>query len=150
MPSTVAATGVVVMGRRTFDIVDGPHGWDGDMGYGGSRDQSGAPPVLVVTHSPPEIVRLEDTFSFELGGLEEALSNAQSMADDRDIVIMGGGNVISQGLDLGIVDELRLHVAPVLLGAGTPLFAGLRPRSQRLRQTDARITPHATHLTYRV
>jgi len=140
------ATGVVVMGRNLFDVVDGPHGWSEDVGYGAGL--AAQPPVLVVTRIPPEKVRLADRFTFVVDGLRSAVAKGVAMADDRDVVIMGGGATVRSAIEAGVVDELRLHVSPMLLGAGTPLFDGAAPRS--LRQIHVRASGHATHLTYRV
>lgn len=141
------ATGVVIMGRKLFDIIDGPHGWSDEVGYGAS--EAGPQPVLVVTRTPPATMRLPaDRFTFVVDGIGSAVSKATSMADDRTVVVMGGGQTIRGALDLGLLDELHLHLAPVLLGAGTPLFDGGSPHT--LRQLRVRQSAHATHLVYRV
>jgi dihydrofolate reductase len=145
LADAVDATGVVVMGRRLFDFVDGPHGWSDEMGYGAAH--AAPPPVLVVTRTPPDTVRLGDRFTFVVDGLRSAVAKAIAMAGDRDVVVMGGAEVIRGCLEQGLLDELRLHLAPVLLGAGTPLFVGQTPRE--LRQLHVRVSGHATHLTYR-
>jgi dihydrofolate reductase len=142
-----AETGAVVMGRRLFDIVDGPNGWTKDMGYG--AQQAGTPPFFVVTHSAPQHVRLERElgmrFTF-VNDLTAAVDQARTAATDGHVVIMGGGDVIGQAMEQGLVDELRLHLAPILLGGGTPLFrAGTH---QRYRQRDVRPSSNAVHLTY--
>ena len=142
-----AETGAVVMGRRLFDIVDGPNGWTKDMGYG--AQQAGTPPFFVATHSAPQHVRLERElemrFTF-VDDLTAAVDQARTAATDGHVVIMGGGDVIGQAMEQGLVDELRLHLAPILLGGGAPLFrAGMR---QRYRQRDVRPSSNAVHLTY--
>jgi dihydrofolate reductase len=147
LEQTTAATGAVVMGRRLFDIVDGPDGWTKDMGYGAQRAAS--PPFFVVTHSAPQDVRLEREegmqFTF-VDDLSAAVDQARTAATDGHVVIMGGGDVIGQAIEKGLVDDLHLHLAPMLLGGGTPLFrAGTR---QRYRQRDVRPSSHALHLTY--
>jgi dihydrofolate reductase len=146
LADAVDATGAVILGRRLFDIVDGPHGWTDEMGYGAAH--AAQPPMLVVTRNPPETVRLGDRFTFVVDGLHSAVSKAIALADDRDVVVMGGGAVIRGCLDQGLLDELRLHLAPVILGTGTPLWDGNTPRT--LRQLHVRVSGHATHLTYRV
>jgi dihydrofolate reductase len=146
LEESVAATGVVVMGRRLFDIVDGPHGWTDRVGYG--AELAADPPVLVVTRVPPDRVRLADRFSFVVDGIRSAVAKGIAMAEDRDVVIMGGGETIRRAIEAGVVDELRLHLSPVLLGSGTALFTGATPRA--LRQIHVRPSGHATHLTYRV
>jgi dihydrofolate reductase len=146
LEETVVATGVVIMGRRLFDQVDAPDGWNDEMGYGAGL--AAEPPVLVVTRTPPEKVRLADRMTFVVDGIGSAVAKGVAMAESRDVVIMGGGETIRRALDAGVVDELRLHLAPVLLGSGTPLFTGSTPRT--LRQIHVRPSSHATHVTYRV
>jgi dihydrofolate reductase len=141
-------TGAVVMGRRLYDIVDGPHGWSDDVGYGHDRDQSAAPPCFVVTHSVPTQVRLASRFQFVTDGVAAAIELARKTAGDKHVVIMGGANVIDQALDSGLVDELRIHLSPLLLGGGTKLF-DLTGRIT-LVQLDVTVSPRATHLTYDV
>jgi dihydrofolate reductase len=146
LAEATGATGVVIMGRRLFDIVDGPLGWNDEMGYGAAH--AAVPPVLVVTRTPPETVRLVERFTFVVDGIGSAVSKGIAMADDRDVVVMGGAATVRGALDAGLLDELRLHLSPVILGAGTPLFTGQTPR--QLRQMHVRVSGHATHLTYRV
>ncbi|MGX6606738.1 dihydrofolate reductase family protein [Micromonosporaceae bacterium Da 78-11] len=151
LADTTDATGVVIMGRALFDVVDGPHGWNDERGYG--ADLAAQPPVLVVTRNPPDEVRLADRFTFVVDGIGSAVSKAIAMSDERDVVIMGGAATIRGALRAGLVDELRLHLAPVLLGAGTPLFADAGERvagGRVLRQIHVRASGQATHLTYRV
>lgn len=146
LDETVDATGVVIMGRRLFDIVDAPDGWNDEMGYGAAR--AAQPPLLVVTRVPPADVRLAGRTTFIVDGIRSAVSKGVSMSDDRDVVVMGGGHTVRTAIEAGVVDELRLHLAPVLLGGGTPLFTGAAPRT--LRQIHVRPSSHATHLTYRL
>lgn len=140
------ASGAVVMGRRLFDIVDGPHGWSDDMGYGAGL--AGTPPFFVVTHSVPRQVRLGLRFTFVTDGLDAAINQARDAAEDKDVFVMGGGDVVRQCVDRGLADELRIHLAPIVLGSGTPLFAGCGRR--QLVQRSVRVSPAATHLTYGV
>jgi dihydrofolate reductase len=146
LDEAIDATGVVIMGRRLFDIIDAPDGWNDEMGYGGTR--AAQPPLLVVTRTPPAEVRLADRTTFIVDGIGSAVSKGVAMSDDRDVVIMGGGHTVRTAIEAGVVDELRLHLAPVLLGGGTPLFTGAAPRP--LRQMHVRASSHATHLTYRL
>ena len=140
------ATGVVVMGRRLFDVIDAPTGWSDEMGYG--ADLAAQPPLLVVTRTPPDEVRLADRTTFVVDGIASAVAKGIAMAEDRDVVIMGGGETIRRAIEAGVVDELRLHLSPVILGSGVPLFDGAAPRE--LRQIHVRPSGHATHLTYRL
>jgi len=142
----VEATGAVVMGRRLFDIVDGPNGWSDDEGYGPGIKAT--PPVFVVTHRKPQTVRLKRQMTFITDGVGAAIAAARKAAGHKDAVVMGGADVISQSLTTGLVDELRIHLAPVMLGAGTRLFKGAE--SARLVQAAVRVSQRATHLTYRL
>ncbi|HZG04488.1 MAG TPA: dihydrofolate reductase family protein [Streptomyces sp.] len=150
-----ARSGAVVLGRRLFDIVDGPNGWDDTSGYGAG--EVGRPAFVVVTSSPPESVRLTDLdWTFVTTGLPDAVTAARERAEaassnsgkDLDVILMGGGATIGSALDAGLVDALTLHLAPVVLGTGTPLFTGGAPRT--LVQRSVTATSTATHLTYDV
>jgi dihydrofolate reductase len=138
------ATGAVIMGRRLFDFVDGPNGWNDELGYG--ADLAATPPFFVVTHSVPASVRLSLGFTFVTDGLESAIGQARAAAGAKDVFVMGGGDVVRQCVDGGLADELRIHLAPVLLGSGTPLFDGAVHR--QLVQKSVRSASTATHLTY--
>lgn len=138
-------TGAVVMGRRLFDIIDDPRGWSDDMGYG--ADLAARPPFFVVTHRPPAQVRLGLDFTF-CADIASAINEARAAAGDKAVIVMGGGYVIAQCLDAGLVDELRLHIAPIVLGAGTPLFDDVSRRE--LVQRSVEVSPYATHLRYDV
>ena len=138
-------TGAVVMGRRLFDIIDAPSGWSDETGYG--AELAAAPPFVVVTHAAPAQVRLGLDFTFATEGLAAALDTARRAAGGgRDVVVMGGGDVIRQCIAGGHLDVLRIHLAPVILGEGTPLLPG--PARRELWQVDVRVSPNATHLTY--
>ncbi len=150
-----ARSGAVVLGRRLFDVVDGPYGWDDTSGYGAG--EVGKPAFVVVTRSEPNSVRLTDLdWTFVTTGLRAALAAARERAEaassdsgkDLDVVLMGGGATIRSALEAGLVDALTLHLAPVVLGAGTPLFTGGAPRT--LVQRSVTSTSTATHLTYDV
>jgi len=142
-------SGAVVMGRNTFDVVDGPDGWNDEMGYGADVDPTHQPPVVVVTHAVPEAVRLVEQFHFATGGVADAVARARELCPrGKDVVVMGGASVIDQGLAAGLVDEMIVHVSPVLLGAGTRLFAAAG--AVRLEQVGVLETRAATHVTYRV
>jgi dihydrofolate reductase len=141
-------SGAVVMGRRLFDVVDGPNGWSDDVGYGHDQDQSHAPLCYVVTHEIPGKVRLASRFRFVTDGVAAAIEQARATAGDRDVVVMGGANVVDQSLAAGLVDELCIHVSPVLFGGGTRLFDLVGPMT--LIQRDVTVSPRATHITYDV
>jgi dihydrofolate reductase len=150
-----ARSGAVILGRRLFDLVDGPNGWNDETGYGAG--QVGKPAFVVVTSSRPVSVRLTDLdWTFVTSGLTDAVAAARERAEaasadsgqDLDVVLMGGGATIGSALAAGLVDGLRLHLAPVVLGAGTPLFTG--GASRTLVQRSVIPTSTATHLTYDV
>lgn len=150
-----ARSGAVVLGRRLFDLVDGPNGWDDKVGYGAR--EVGKPAFVVVTGSPPASVRTTDLdWTFVTTGLPVAVTAARECAEaassdsgkDLDVILMGGGATIGSALDAGLVDTLTLHLAPVVLGSGTPLFtAGAR---RTMVQRTVIPTSTATHLTYDV
>lgn len=142
--STTQESGAVVMGRRLFDIVDGPEGWSDEMGYGAGI--VGTPPFFVVTHHAPERVRLELDFTFVTDGVRAAIDEARHAAQGRNVVVMGGADVIRQAVDEHLVDELRIHLSPVILGGGTPLF--VESRRHLLVQRAVRVSATATHLLY--
>lgn len=148
LATTVQRTGAVVMGRRLFDIVDGPHGWSDEVGYGARQQGSAAPPVFVLTHEPPEKVRLTGDFRFVTDGPAAALRQAKAAAGDKDVVVMGGGSTCYEFLRAGLVDVMTVHVAPLVLGGGTPLFPG--DATVRLELLESEMTACAQHLTYRV
>lgn len=148
-----AASGAVVLGRRLFDIVDGPNGWNDEVGYGAG--EVGRPSFVVVTSAPPEAVRLTELdWTFVTTGISDAISAARQRAEaassergtDLDVVLMGGGATIGSAIEAGLVDTLSVHLAPVILGAGTPLFSGGATRS--LVQRSVTSTSTATHLVY--
>ncbi|WP_193606573.1 dihydrofolate reductase family protein [Nocardioides lijunqiniae] len=144
----VGAAGAVVMGRTTFDAVDSPEGWAPGLGYGARQDTR--PPFFVVTSRPPERVRLADThdFTFVTDGPAAAVSAAVAAAGSGDVHVMGGGALVGSCLAAGLLDRLSLHVAPEVLGAGTPLFEGVG--GHRLERRDVRASAHALHVVYDV
>lgn len=144
-----------MLGRRLFDVVDGPGGWDDATGYGAGL--AARPAFVVVTRTVPETVRLADLdWTFVTSGLHDAVAVAHERAqaaqvrrgEDLDVVLMGGGATIGSALAAGLVDVLSLHSAPVVLGGGTPLFVAGVPR--RLVPRSVTATSTAAHLTYDV
>ena len=141
-----ARTGAYVMGRRMFSGGSGP--WAGDPNASGwwGEEPPFQRPVFVVTHHAREPLELgETTFHFVTDGVAAALDRAQAASDGRDVQIAGGGEVIRQALELGRLDELQLHTAPVALGSGTPF-----PTVERAEELERIETPHALHVRYRV
>src|ERR1700759_3414601 len=132
--------GAVVMGRRSFDKNEGDGGW-GDGGPVGDT------PAFVVTHHRPGS-SYPGGFSFVPDGVASAIEQAKQVAGSK-VVGLRGASVMQQALPLGLVDEIRVHVVPVLLGAGTPLFGSLTS-AVTLERASVRVTPAATHLGFRV
>jgi dihydrofolate reductase len=147
---TLAATGAVVMGRRMFSSGEGP--WEDDPNAGGwwGDNPPFHMPVFVVTHHAREPVEMlgGTTFTFVTDGVASAMDQARAAAGERDIQISGGASLVQQCLELGFLDELQLHIAPVLLGAGTPLFASGVPGRFEIVETIA--STYATYVRYRV
>jgi dihydrofolate reductase len=139
------------MGRRMFSGGDGP--WEEDSNANGwwGDDPPFHVPVFVLTHHARETLVLGDTsFIFVTDGIESAVEQARAAAGDQKVTVAGGGSVIGQALAAGLLDELNIHVAPVLLGAGTPLFGDYAGPQSDLECTRVIQTPAATHLRYRV
>ena len=106
-------------------------------------------PVFVLTHHPRDPVPMAGgtTFTFVTDGIESALDQARAAAGNRDVAIAGGAGTVNQYLAAGLLDELRVHIAPVLSGAGERLFDGVGPLL--LDQVSGRSTSLVTHVTYR-
>jgi dihydrofolate reductase len=136
------------MGRRMFSGGEGP--WENDPNANGwwGDDPPFGGPVFVVTHHEREPLNLGTTTFTFLDGIDEAVRQARSAAGGKDVQISGGGSVAQQALDAGLLDELHIHVAPVLLGAGVRLFAG--PERRPIELVRSVESPQVTHLAYRV
>jgi dihydrofolate reductase len=90
------------------------------------------------------------TYTFVTGGIEAALERARAAADGKDVGIWGGGHVISEALRTGLLDEIQIHLVPMLLGNGRRLFVGVDDRRIELERTRTIETANATHLTFKV
>ena len=147
---TYENVGAEVMGRGKFGpATRGPWGDNPWQGWWGD-DPPFHKPVFVVTHHEREPLTLSDTtYAFVTDGIESALAQAQEAAGDKDVFIGGGADIINQYLAAGLVDEIELHVVPLLLGGGARLFAGVgqEVKLELLRVIEA---PSVTHLKYRV
>lgn len=133
-------SGAVVTGRRTYDV---SNGWNGDGPHPGV-------PLFVMTHDPPSTV--PDgmaSYTFVSDGVESAISQAKEAAGEKWVSMLGA-SVPQQALRAGLVDEIRLHVAPVLLGSGVRLFVGGTDAPLDLEQIDVVSSPTVTHLMYSV
>jgi len=136
LDAAIANGGAVVGGRNTYEAAD--H-WGGTNPWG--------VPFFIVTHHPEEEPSGAG-FTF-VNGLDEAIARAREAAGEKDVNVMGGADIIRQALSAGLVDELSISIAPVVLGAGKRLFEGFdAPLS--LEPIRVLQSPFATHITYRV
>ena len=144
--------GAGVMGRNMYGPVGGGD-WGDEQGKGWWGD---GPPyhydVFILTHHPREPVEMEGgtTYHFVTDGIESALEQAREAAGGKDVMLWGGAQVINQYLAAGLLDELELHIVPVLLGGGARLFDNLGGAEIELEQVRAVEAPGVTHLKYRV
>jgi dihydrofolate reductase len=152
LAESIRATGAVVMGRRMFSGGEGP--WEGDANAKGwwGDEPPFHKPVFVLTHHArePQVMEGGTTFTFVTDGLGSAIDDARAAAAEQDVLIAGGPDTIDQAINARLVDELQLHVAPLLLGAGTRLFEGVAPDLPRFEITQVLESPLVTHLRYRV
>lgn len=134
-------TGAVVVGRRMFDVGEEP--WGDDPPFHRS--------VFVVTHRPKEpiVKRGGTTYTFVTDGLEATLARAHEAAGGKDVIVLGGADVIRQCLEGGHLDELQLHLAHLLLGDGTRFFGDLDAASAAFKRTSVIDGDGVTHLRFR-
>jgi dihydrofolate reductase len=148
---TLAAVGATVMGRRMFSGGSGP--WEKDRNADGwwGDDPPFHHPVYILTHHPRETATKQGgtSFTFVTDGIEAALDQAREAAGDKDVAVAGGANVVQQYLAAGLLDELQVHVVPMLLGGGVRLFAE-GADTVGLENIRAIESPSVTHLKYRV
>jgi len=138
----IAPTGSVVMGRRMFDEGEGP--WGDNPPY--------HMPVFVVTHQARERLVKEGgtTFTFVTDGIESALQQAKAAAGEKNVNISGGADIVQQFIKAGLLDELEIHLAPLLFGEGIRLFEGMGPEHIELENIRVVASPKVTHLRFRV
>jgi dihydrofolate reductase len=139
LQEAIERTGAVVLGRRMFENAKG---WGDEPPF--------HVPVFVLTHDPREPVTKKGgtTFTFVTDGIESALEQAKEAAGDKDVSLAGGANTIQQYLSAGLVDEMQIHVAPLLLGGGIRLFDNLDPERVKLEGTRVVESPEVTHLKF--
>ncbi len=130
------------MGRRMFD--EGKVGWPDPPPF--------RAPVFVLTNRArePWVRQGGTTFTFVTDGIESALAQARQAAGDKDVRVSGGADAVRQFLGAGLIDEVQIHLAPVLLGDGVRLFDGIDPESVGLELARVVDSPGVTHLGYRV
>jgi dihydrofolate reductase len=144
-----ANVGAVVMGRGMFGpMAGGPWGDEPWEGWWGDEPPFRTPVFVVTNHQREPLEKTGTTFHFVTGGIESALTQARDAAGTKDVLVAGGGNVIAQCIRAGAVDELQLHIVPLILGGGAPLFQGLAPGS--LEPIELVDSPAVTHVRYRL
>jgi dihydrofolate reductase len=147
------ATGAIIMGRRMFSGGEGPWEDDPNADAWWGDDPPFRVPVFVLTHHTRETVTKQGgtTFTFVTEGIEAALEQARAAAGDRDVGIGGGASVAQQYRKAGLLDEMLLHVAPVLMGDGVRLFENHLDDGQvELECTQVIQSPAVNHLRYRI
>ncbi len=146
----IANIGATIMGRNMFGGHPGP--WDKDKPWKGwwGDDPPYHHPVFVLTHHRREPLELEggNTFTFVTNGIESAIEQARRAARGKDISLAGGANVAQQYLKAGLVDEMEISLAPVLLGSGERLFDGVGVDLHGLELIRTVATPQVTHLKF--
>ena len=139
---TYASTGAVVLGKGMFDVGFEPWGDPPPFRM----------PVFVVTHEARAPLPMQGgtIYNFVTGGIAAAIDLARAAAGDKHVGVWGGAEIIRQALKAGLLDEMKIHLIPMLLGGGIRLFEGLDPEGIELRKMSAIDTPAATHLYYLV
>jgi dihydrofolate reductase len=137
-----ASTGAVIIGKRMFDVGFEPWGDPPPFRM----------PVFIVTHEKREPLPMKGgtTYTFVTDGIEAALELARAAAGDKNVGIWGGANIIRQYLKAGLLDEMQIHLIPILFGDGIQLFEGLDPEGIELRKVSSIDTPGATHFRFEV
>lgn len=134
--------GAQLVGRRMFDYSEP---------YWGENPPFHVP-VFVVTHRPAELIEKQGgtSYSFVTDGLAAAVDRARAAAGDKDVLIAGGLSIAQQAIAAGLVDEISMHIAPVLMGKGARLLDHIRDSPIQLTQLHAYQGEAATHVRYRV
>jgi dihydrofolate reductase len=149
----LAKLGATVMGRRMFSGGQGQWEDDPNADAWWGDDPPFHHPVFVLTHHEREPVEKEGgtTFTFVADGIQSALEQARAAAGDKDVAVSGGADVVQQYLAAGLLDEIQLHVVPLLLGDGVRLFDGAVPDAPRaLERVRVVESPSGvTHVKYR-
>lgn len=138
-----ADLGAVIAGRKTYD--DSVPWWGPDGPTGPARR-----PVFVVTHEAPSDVPADGVYTFVTDGTESALEQATAVAGEQTISVMGGASIGQQYIAAGLVDEIGIHLVPVLLGSGTRMFENLGDEHSQLDLVDVTESASAIHLRFRV
>jgi dihydrofolate reductase len=140
---SISELGAVICGRKTYDSSVPWWGADGPSG-------SARRPSFVVTHEAPKESPEGGIYTFVTDGIESALEQAKAAADGKIVTVMGGASIGRQYIAAGLVDEISIHLVPVLFGGGTRMFENLGGEHIRLEAAGAIETPQATHLRFRL
>jgi dihydrofolate reductase len=145
---TFEGVGAHIMGRKMFGGGEGP--WDSSWKGWWGDDPPFHAPVFVLTHHDREPLEMEGgtTFTFVTDGIESALEQARAAADGKNVTIAGGATAVQQYLAAGLLDELHLHIAPILLGGGERLLENVGDPT--LEPVEVVGSPAVTHVRYRV
>lgn len=139
--------GAFILGRNMFGPVRGPWPDDSWKGWWGDNPPYHAPTYVLTHHErEPLVMQGGTTFYFVTAGIHEALRLAQQAAGEKDVKIGGGVYTVRQYLQAGLVDSVHLALAPVVLGEGEPLFAGLNLRGLGFSVKERQATERATHI----
>jgi dihydrofolate reductase len=140
--------GAYIMGRNMFG--PGRGAWDPEWTGWWGEDPPYHTPVYVLTHHEREPIEMQGgtTFHFVTDGIESALEQARAVAGDQDVSIAGGASTVNQYLAAGLLDELHLHIVPVVLGVGERLLVGAG--DPKLAPIEVVASPAVTHIKYRV
>jgi len=148
--TTIDRTGAVIMGRKMFNGGSGP--WEDDPnadGWWGDNPPFHAPVFVLTSHSRKKVVKEGGTtFTFVTDGIQSALSQAKVAAGNKDVSIPGGANAIQQFIKTSLLDELEIHVVPILLGGGTRLLDNTG--TAKLEKVKVLDYPLVTHLKFHI
>ena len=139
LKEVIESSGSVIVGSRTY-VTAIEDAWEGVSPF--------TVPAFVICHDLPQIIA--PGFTFVTDGIESALAKARGVAGDKNIWVMGGANIIQQYLNAKLVDNLHLHIVPVLFAKGTRLFDHIEIDKIELKKKDAIDTPGATHIQYEI
>ena len=135
-------TGTIIMGKRVYEVAAAQNAF---------ADNAYQVPTFILTHRVPEkVTRGAESFTFVTDGIESALKQAKAASGERDVVIGGGANIAQQYLQAGLVDEIQIHLIPVLLGTGIRLFDHLDTNVIELEKTKVIDGAGVTHLRFQI
>jgi len=137
----VEDSGAIIAGRRTYE--DSLPWWGADGPHPPTR-------AFVLTHEAPDAVPEGSVYTFVTDGIESALEQAKAAAGEKNVAVMGGPDIGRQFIEAGLVDEIGVHLVPVLFGSGTRMFEHLGSEHIQLETTSVIETPAAIHLGFRV